>query len=589
MRLTMLNFPPILRPVCAGLAALAACLAASPALALVQTGYPGAAVYAETTPAALARNLRVLASSPRNFEALIGAGRAALALGDTQSAVGFFGRAEEVNPPHPAPKAGTGAALVAMEQPVEALGYFSEAVRLGANQASIGADRGLAYDLTGEPARAQADYRAALFGQDRDEARRRLALSLAMGKDRAGALAAIAPLMSRRDPATERVRAFVLALVGDVAGARQVVEAAMPGAAANMEPFLRKLARMSPDQAVGAVHFGHFPDDSEIRLAAVTPPPMPGPASRSSVTRSAPRQSQPRTAAPAPAQSKPAASQRERVYYVPFDNRARQIISKPVAKPPAARPVAAAPVKAQESPTVAPGFTSAPPPVVASAVPEPSPAARPELAPVETAAMASTESNMLTPVQPQPPPVEIASASSTPAVDRLSDIEKLLGSPDEPIVRIPTTASQDELAPEDSAPPPSKPKIETAAQKKLAAKKGKAKPEAVDEDDAAPAKKAKAAAKAPKSPGKYWVQLAGGAKTERMPVEYKRIKGKKPALFAKRTAYVAELKGWTRLLVGPFKSEDESQEFVNQLAKADIDGFSWTSPTGQAIEKLPPK
>ena len=74
-----------------------------------------------------------------------------------------------------------------------------------------------------------------------------------------------------------------------------------------------------------------------------------------------------------------------------------------------------------------------------------------------------------------------------------------------------------------------------------------------------------------------------------MPVEYKRIKGKKPALFAKRTAYVAELKGWTRLLVGPFKSEDETQDYVNQLAKANIDGFSWTSPTGQAIEKLPPK
>ena len=88
-------------------------------------------------------------------------------------------------------------------------------------------------------------------------------------------------------------------------------------------------------------------------------------------------------------------------------------------------------------------------------------------------------------------------------------------------------------------------------------------------DDSASAKKAKAAAKTPKSPGKYWVQLAGGAKTERMPVEYKRIKGKKPALFAKRTAYVAELKGWTRLLVGPFKSEDESQEYVNQLAKAE--------------------
>ena len=62
----------------------------------------------------------------------------------------------------------------------------------------------------------------------------------------------------------------------------------MPGAGANMAPFLHKLARMSPDQAVAAVHFGHFPDDSAIRIAAVTPPPIPAPASRYSVTRSAP-------------------------------------------------------------------------------------------------------------------------------------------------------------------------------------------------------------------------------------------------------------------------------------------------------------
>ena len=255
----MLTLSPIFRPAMAGFAALMACLTATPALAQSAPPYSTGASYAETPSAALARNIRLLAAQPRSFEALIGAGRAALALGDTQAAVGFFGRAEEVNPRSFAPKAGTAAALVAMEEPVQALGYFAEAMRLGASQASIGADRGLAYDMTGEPKLAQADYRAALFGQDRDEARRRLALSLAMGKDRAGALAALAPLMSRRDPATERVRAFVLAMVGDVAGARRVVEVAMPGTAANMEPFLHKLARMSPDQQVAAVHFGRFP------------------------------------------------------------------------------------------------------------------------------------------------------------------------------------------------------------------------------------------------------------------------------------------------------------------------------------------
>ena len=60
----------------------------------------------ETPGAALARQVRVLASNPRDFNALIGAGHAALALGDVQAAAGFFGRAEEVNPNAPAAQDG---------------------------------------------------------------------------------------------------------------------------------------------------------------------------------------------------------------------------------------------------------------------------------------------------------------------------------------------------------------------------------------------------------------------------------------------------------------------------------------------------
>jgi Flp pilus assembly protein TadD len=524
----------------------------------------------EDPTSALARNIRLLALAPKSFDALIGAGRAALALGDAQAAVGFFGRAEEVSPRSPAPKAGTAAALVAMEQPNEALGYFAEAMRLGATQASIGADRGLAYDLTGEPSLAQADYRAAFYGPDGPEAHRRLALSLAMGHDRAGALAALAPLMSRRDPATERVRAFVLAMVGDVAGAKQVVEAAMPGAAANMEPFLYKLSRMSPDQQVAAVHFGRFPADSAIKLAAITPPPVP----------------QPMRGAPAPAKrvkvTPPSPQKRETAQFVrrtqpqemtsrvPLDMRPQPIYSRrpaapqaaPQQSPPLAVPVAAIPVPA------------APPPAPAAASPEP---------------QLAVPSLKAEPAQPSP--VEVAAATSVsatvPAADRLSEIDRVLGSTEEPAVPISTSSMKDELAAA-TTPPPSNPKIETAAEKR-AAKKGKAKPFDVVEEASTLGKKTKPAPKVAKSPGKYWVQLAGGSLTERMPNEYKRIKGKKPALFAKRTPYVAELKGWTRLLVGPFKSEDESQEYVNQLAKANIDGFSWTSPSGQAIEKLSPK
>ena len=88
----------------------------------------------ETPSAALARNVRLLAASPRSFEALIGAGRAALALGRYPGCGRLLRPRRGGLSAQPAPKAGTGAALVAMEEPVQALGYFAEAQRLGASQ-----------------------------------------------------------------------------------------------------------------------------------------------------------------------------------------------------------------------------------------------------------------------------------------------------------------------------------------------------------------------------------------------------------------------------------------------------------------------
>ena len=105
--------------------------------------------------AALARYVRTLASDPRDFATLIGAGRAALELGDAQAAAGFFARADEVNPRSPLPQAGMGAVSVASGEPQAALPYFTRAQQLGATLATFGCDRGLAYDLLGRQAEAQ--------------------------------------------------------------------------------------------------------------------------------------------------------------------------------------------------------------------------------------------------------------------------------------------------------------------------------------------------------------------------------------------------------------------------------------------------
>ena len=248
------------------LACAAIAIAAAPSAALGET----VPVYAESPADALARNVRVLADSPRNFTALISAGKAALQLGDAQSAAGFFGRAEEANPNSALPKAGMGAALVATGDPQGALTYFARALQLGASPASIGCDRGLAYDLLGKQVEAQTDYRAALAGTDQDEARRRLALSLAIAGQKELALDTIKPLLQRQDPGSWRVRALVLALSGDLISAKAALDSRMPGASARMDPFFRRLPTLSTGQKAAAVHLGIFPDSGGSYASAGT-------------------------------------------------------------------------------------------------------------------------------------------------------------------------------------------------------------------------------------------------------------------------------------------------------------------------------
>ena len=227
--------------------------------------------YNETPAAALARYVRALADNPKDFSALIGAGRAALELGDTQAAAGFFARADDANPRSPLPEAGMGAVSVATGDAKAAMPYFARAQQLGATPAMLGCDRGLAYDMLGQQAKAQADYHAALSGPDADEARRRLALSLAISGNKAGALAALAPLSAKGDSAVPRVRAFVLALAGDSNAAMQTIDAAMPGSWSRVAPFLQRLPSLAAGQKAAAVNLGIFPDSSGPAYAYAAP------------------------------------------------------------------------------------------------------------------------------------------------------------------------------------------------------------------------------------------------------------------------------------------------------------------------------
>jgi hypothetical protein len=125
--------------------------------------------------------------------------------------------------------------------------------------------------MLGQQAKAQADYRAALNGPDADEARRRLALSLAIGGNKEGALAALAPLSAKGDTTTMRVRAFILALTGDPNGAMSAVDAAMPGSSPRVAPFLHRLPTLSAGEKAAAVNLGIFPESSGTAYAYAAP------------------------------------------------------------------------------------------------------------------------------------------------------------------------------------------------------------------------------------------------------------------------------------------------------------------------------
>src|SRR5262249_2482358 len=152
-------------------------------------------------------------------------------------------------------KAGMAQAMVRMERASEALPLFTEAVRMGAPEAEIAGDRGLAWDTLGFPARAQADYALSLRREDDPEIRRRMALSLAISGQRADALRMIEPQLRANDRAAWRTQAFILALTGDASGANQTARNMMPGAADQISPFLQRLASLSPSQKALAVHF----------------------------------------------------------------------------------------------------------------------------------------------------------------------------------------------------------------------------------------------------------------------------------------------------------------------------------------------
>ena len=108
-------------------------------------------------------------------------------------------------------------------------------------------DRGLAYDLIGQPERAQRDYRLAMQAGANDEVIQRYALSLGIVGQRDAALQLLDPLVRKQDRSAWRTRAFVLAMTGDQPGAEKIVTTMLPqGMAQGLLPFFQRPPALAP-------------------------------------------------------------------------------------------------------------------------------------------------------------------------------------------------------------------------------------------------------------------------------------------------------------------------------------------------------
>ncbi|MCM8557560.1 SPOR domain-containing protein [Sphingomicrobium sediminis] len=511
----------------AALAAVMLALAPTPATAQIASETPGEK---------LSRNLRVLAERPDAFDPLIGAGEAALALGDLPAAAGFYGRAADIRASDPRPLIGLGCVAVQMNDPEKALAYFADAAALGATQRDMGAGRGLAYDLLGRQREAEADYRAALRSSEGQKAGRRLALNLGMRGERDEALRLLAPLVAQDDMAAIRARAFVLAMTGDLQGAAATIDEVMPGASYRMNPFFAELPTMSPRQKAAAVHLGIFP--TADRIERVSTPTVPTSPVREPAGPPAPR---PVATVDPEAQNLPEGWQ----------------VSTPDTEV----------AEAQNMPegwAVAEAEPAAPPPIPQVTVRE-APVRSEEVRAVDIPAVQADRFEAERRGQ---------QAAATPSRDtRLANLDSVLASIETDDEATPLGKSEGAAGinpppapmPKYDAPPAPRPKVE------------------------APRPAAPAAAPAPDIgvEGRWFVQLAGSDNASAMAFEYRRIRGRAPGLLGENAGLVTRGVEFHRLLVGPFSSRADAQARVNQLKAEGVDAFVWSrDPAALKIDRL---
>ena len=125
-----------------------------------------------------------------------------------------------------------------------------------------------------------------------------------------------------------------------------------------------------------------------------------------------------------------------------------------------------------------------------------------------------------------------------------------------------------------------------AEQSEQGASEAQQAPEKTAKPEPRPKPKPKAKLPVETDPARHWVQVAGGANEDMLARAYKRVADDAPELFRGKTAWTAKLRATNRVLVGPFDSAGDAQDFVNALAKKGVSAFGWNSEKGEAVQKL---
>lgn len=525
-------------------ALLASAAGALLSVAVAPTAYAQPVVQPLPHPATYRLNeaLRQLSQDPRSINALVDAGQASIALEDPESALGFFRRAQAVAPDDGRVKAGLAAVMVRQGQALEAIRLFDEAEKSGEAMLLHAPDRGLAFDLIGDNARAQKEYTASLAFAPDPMVIQRMALSQAMAGNQTGSEATLLPLLQKSDLSAYRTRAFALAILGKSDEAVTIAETMLPERlSSRLAPYLRYMPRLTRAQQAAAANLGTFPPAAQIGR---DDPAVVAYAAQLGIPASVPA-----AAGSADARLVPSGEPLGR-----RDNTSRVPRREDV------------PAQ-QASPAPTPAPTPAPAPT-----PPPAPAPTPVAQPPQVAQVPQPQPQPIEP--PQPAPVVVSALPEAPIP--------------EPSISL---ADQVPAVEPEAPPPPTQDLVEAFSDFTLPATRVIPADGAVDITKIEPRRDppprpAVVPPPKPVIPSRHWVQIATGRDTKALGFDWRRIKRSAGGLLDKSEPHIADWGQTNRLLVGPFPNAKEANEFVADLKKKNLDSFRFTSAQGEEVKPL---